>query len=472
MSEPLVTTPLRARAQQALGDRFLHEALDIATTKFIDLRREAFGDFPAGEQLRDRARAIKEATLQHLDAHLERLVDNVERLGGHVHFATTADEARDIILDIARRTGARMAVKSKSMATEEIHLNDALAAAGVTPVETDLGEYIIQLAHERPSHIIAPAIHKTKGQVAELFARELKREVAADPEVLTRIARAELREKFLQADLGITGANFAVAETGSVVLVTNEGNGRMVTSLPRVHVAIMGVEKVVPSMTDLMVFLSVLAKSATGQKLSVYTTLVQGPRRPGELEGPDEFHLVLLDNGRIAQIAGTLREALYCLRCGACLNVCPVYRQIGGHAYGYTYPGPIGILLTAMLNGPRSVKELSHASSLCGACADACPVRIDIPRMLIELRKEVDERRIAPWPERVVFKALAWLLARPALYRLAARIGRVAQRPFVRAGRIRALPSFGGAWTKTRDLPPVAARTFQERWAALEHEAP
>ncbi len=387
-----------------------------------------------------------------------------------MHFATTADEARDIILDIARRTGARMAVKSKSMATEEIHLNDALTAAGVTPVETDLGEYIIQLAHERPSHIIAPAIHKTKGQVAELFARELKREVAADPEVLTRIARAELREKFLQADLGITGANFAVAETGTVVLVTNEGNGRMVTSLPRVHVAVMGVEKVVPSMTDLMVFLNVLAKSATGQKLSVYTTLVQGPRRPEELEGPDEFHLVLLDNGRIAQIGGTLREALYCLRCGACLNVCPVYRQIGGHAYGYTYPGPIGILLTAMLNGPRSVKELSHASSLCGACAEACPVRIDIPRMLIELRKEVDEAKLAPWTERVVFKAFAWLLGQPALYRLGGPLGRLLQRPFVRSGRIRALPLLFGRWTRTRDLPPVATRTFQERWAALERE--
>jgi L-lactate dehydrogenase complex protein LldF len=470
VSEPLITTPLRERARQALGDRFLHEALDIATTKFIGLRREAFDDFPQGEELRDRARAIKEATLQRLDAHLERLIDNVERLGGHVHFATTADEARDIILDIARRTGARMAVKSKSMATEEIHLNDALEAAGVTPVETDLGEYIIQLAHERPSHIIAPAIHKTKGQVAELFARQLKREVAADPEVLTRIARTELREKFLQADLGITGANFAVAETGTVVLVTNEGNGRMVTSLPRVHVAVMGVEKVVPSMTDLMVFLSVLAKSATGQKLSVYTTLIQGPRRPGELEGPDEFHLVLLDNGRIAQIAGTLREALYCLRCGACLNVCPVYRQIGGHAYGYTYPGPIGILLTAMLNGPRSVKELSHASSLCGACADACPVRIDIPKMLIELRKEVAEEKLAPWPERVVFKAFGWLLRRPALYRLGASLGRLLQRPFVRAGRIRTLPLFFGHWTRTRDLPPVAAQTFQERWAALERE--
>jgi L-lactate dehydrogenase complex protein LldF len=470
VSEPILTTPLRTRAQQALGDRFLHEALDIATTKFIGLRREAFATFPEGDRLRDRARAIKEATLQRLDEHLERLVDNVERLGGHVHFAATADEARAIVLDIARRTGARMAVKSKSMATEEIHLNDALAAAGVTPVETDLGEYIIQLAHERPSHIIAPAIHKTKGQVAELFARELRRTVAADPEELTRIARAELREKFLQADLGITGANFAVAETGTVVLVTNEGNGRMVTSLPRVHVAVMGVEKIVPSLTDLMVFLAVLAKSATGQKLSVYTTLVQGPRRAGELEGPDEFHLVLLDNGRIAQIGSTLREALYCLRCGACLNVCPVYRQIGGHAYGYTYPGPIGILLTAMLNGPRAVKDLAHASSLCGACADACPVKIDIPRMLIELRKEVDEQGIAPRPERLVFRTFAWLLGHPRLYRLAASLGRLLQRPFLRAGRIRRLPLFFADWTRTRDLPAVAARTFQERWAALERD--
>ena len=241
----------------------------------------------------------------------------------------------------------------------------------------------------------------------------------------------------------------------------------MATSLPRVHVAVMGVEKVIPSMTDLAVFLAILAKSATGQKLSVYTTLVQGPRRPAELEGPEEFHLVLLDNGRIAQIAGTLRESLYCLRCGACLNVCPVYRQIGGHAYGYTYPGPIGILLTAMLNGPGSVKELAHASSLCGACADACPVRIDIPRMLIELRRQVDEEHIAPWTERVLFKTFARLLVHPTLYRLGAPIGRILQRPLIREGRIRALPFFFGRWTKTRDLPPVAARTFQERWPEL-----
>jgi L-lactate dehydrogenase complex protein LldF len=470
VSEPELATPFRERARHALRDAFLQEALTIATTKFIGLRREAFDEFPEGEALRDRAREIKEATLQNLDHHLERLIDNVEGHGGHVHYATSADDARRIVLDIARRTGARVAVKSKSMATEEIHLNGALEAAGVTPIETDLGEYIIQLAHERPSHIIAPAIHKTKGQVAELFARELGCRTEPDPEVLTRIARAELREKFLQADLGITGANFGVAETGTVVLVTNEGNGRMVTSLPRVHVAVMGVEKVIPSMTDLAVFLAVLAKSATGQKLSVYTSLVNGPRRGGELEGPEEFHLVLLDNGRIRQLAGPLREALYCLRCGACLNVCPVYRQIGGHAYGYTYPGPIGILLTAMLNGPRSVKDLAHASSLCGACAEACPVRIDIPRMLIELRKQVDEERIAPWPERVVFGALGRLLQRPALYRAAARAGRLLQRPFTRDGAIRRVPLFFGDWTRTRDLPPVAGRTFQERWADLELE--
>jgi len=469
--EPELATPFRERAEHALGDRFLQEALTIATTKFITLRREAFAELPEGEALRDQARAIKEATLQRLDHWLERLVENVEGRGGRVHYATSADEARAIVLDIARRTGARLAVKSKSMATEEIHLNEALEAAGVTPVETDLGEYIIQLAHERPSHIIAPAIHKTKGQVAELFARELKRETVPDPEVLTRIARGELREKFLQADLGISGANFAVAETGTVVLVTNEGNGRMVTSLPRVHVAVMGVEKVIPSMTDLAVFLAILAKSATGQKLSVYTSLVNGPRRGGELEGPEEFHLVLLDNGRVRQIAGPLRESLNCLRCGACLNVCPVYRQIGGHAYGYTYPGPIGILLTAMLNGSESVKDLAHASSLCGACVDACPVRIDIPRMLIELRKDVSEGGIAPWSERLVFRAFAWLLRRPALYRLGARLGRLAQAPLARGGRIRRVPLFFGEWTRTRDLPAIAPRTFQERWAELEREA-
>ena len=306
MSDEALKVSFPKRAGAALKDAFLQEALTIATTKFIELRRESFAGFPQGEALRDRARGIKEATLQRLDFYLGQLADSVERLGGRVHWAATGEEARETVLRLCRDRGVRMAVKSKSMATEEIDLNEALERAGVTPVETDLGEYIIQLAHEKPSHIIAPAIHKTKGQVAELFSKELHGQFAADPEVLTAVARKALREKFLQADMGITGANFAVAETGTVVLVTNEGNGRMVTSLPRIHVAVMGMEKVIPSMTDLMVFLAILARSATGQKLSSYTTLVRGPRQPGELEGPEEFHLILLDNGRSRQIASTL----------------------------------------------------------------------------------------------------------------------------------------------------------------------
>jgi L-lactate dehydrogenase complex protein LldF len=270
--------------------------------------------------------------------------------------------------------------------------------------------------------------------------------------------------------MGITGANFAVAETGTVVLVTNEGNGRMVTSLPRIHVALMGVEKVIPSLTDLMVFLAILGRSATGQKLSVYTTLVRGPRRATELEGPQEFHLVLLDNGRVGQIAGPLREALYCLRCGACLNVCPVYRQIGGHAYGETYPGPIGILATAMLRGYDSVKDLAHASSLCGACEDVCPVKIQIPKMLVELREHLDRERVAPWLERASFKTLARLLAHPTLYRLAGALGRIAQTPFVRSGRLARLPLLGRRWTEARDLPPLARRSFRQRWRDVGRE--
>ncbi|HXJ80152.1 MAG TPA: LutB/LldF family L-lactate oxidation iron-sulfur protein [Candidatus Methylomirabilis sp.] len=455
------------RAATALKDRFLQEALTIATTKFIDLRKESFAGFPDGETLRDRARSIKEATLQKLHVHLGQLADNVERLGGHVHWATTGAEACDIILGLCRDRGVRMVVKSKSMATEEIDLNEALEHSGVTPVETDLGEYIIQLAHERPSHIIAPAIHKTKGQVADLISDVAGRRLPADPEALTAAARIHLRQKFLEADMGITGANFAVAETGTVVLVTNEGNGRMVTSLPRIHVALMGIEKVIPSMTDLAVFLAILARSATGQKLSSYTTLVRGPRQPGELDGPEEFHLILLDNGRAQQIAGPLREALYCLRCGACLNVCPVYRQIGGHAYGYTYPGPIGILLTAMLRGEESVKDLAHASSLCGACKDVCPVRIDIPRMLVDLRQHLDEHKIAPRAERLVFSLLRRVLTSPATFRMSAAAGRLLQRPFARNGRLTGLPFLFSRWTQARDLPPVAKKTFHERWKDL-----
>jgi L-lactate dehydrogenase complex protein LldF len=461
---------LSRRSSAALKDAVLQEALTTATKRFIHLRREAFTDLPDREALRDRARQIKEATLQKLDVHLAQLADNVEKTGGQVHWAASGEEAREIILRIAREKNVKMAVKSKSMATEEIELNQALERAGITPIETDLGEYIIQLAREKPSHIIVPAIHKTKDQIATLFTKELRREVAADPEIMTRLARQELREKFLKADMGITGANFAIAETGTIVLVTNEGNGRMVTSLPRIHVALMAVEKVIPSMTDLMVFLALLARSATGQKLTSYTTLIRGPRASGELEGPRELHLILLDNGRIRQIGGPLREALYCLRCGACLNACPVYRQIGGHAYGHTYPGPMGILFTAMINGDGAVKDLAHASSLCGACEDVCPVKIRIPQMLVELRERLNRGKIARRSERVAFRALAWVLTHPRAYRLSARLGRIAQRPFARDGRLKRLPLTVRRWTGPRDLIPLARRSFMEEWEAGEND--
>jgi L-lactate dehydrogenase complex protein LldF len=455
---------LATRAQGALGDRFLQDALATATTKFMDAHRAALAEFPESDGYRERARRIKDATLQRLDHYLALLADTVARAGGVVHWARDAAEARAIVLGLARERGVRMVVKSKSMATEEIHLNEALAGAGIEAVETDLGEYIIQLAHERPSHIIAPAIHKTKGQVAELFSAATGASVPADPEALTRVARRELREKFLQADMGVSGVNFAVAETGTLVLVTNEGNGRLVTTLPPVHVALMGIDKVVPSLTDLMVFLQILPRAATGQKLSVYTSLIHGPRRAGETDGPAELHLVVLDNGRAAQLAGPLRGALACLRCGACLNVCPVYRQIGGHAYGHTYPGPIGILLTAMLEGTGAVRELAHASSLCGACHEVCPVKIDIPRMLVELRTSLGRERLVPSGERAVFGALARVLQSPRLYRLAGRLGRL-------LGRALAVgPSPLRGWTAYRELPPVASRPFADRWATLSRE--
>jgi L-lactate dehydrogenase complex protein LldF len=454
MAEPEAAS-LPARSRAALGDRFLQQALATATGRFQSARHAAFADFADVEAYRERARRIKEATLQRLDEYLDQLADQVERAGGVVHWATDAAEARAIVLDLARRHGVRTVVKSKSMATEEIHLNDALAAAGLEVTETDLGEYIIQLAHERPSHIIVPAIHKTTGQIAELFAAETRRAVPPDPDALTRLARETLREKFLRADMGITGVNFAVAATGTLVLVTNEGNGRLVTTLPRLHVAIMGIDKVIPSLTDLLVFLQLLPRSATGQTLTTYTNLVRGPRRPGEADGPDELHLIVLDNGRVAQLGGPLREALHCLRCGACLNVCPVYRQIGGHAYGHTYPGPIGILLTAMLEGTPAVRQLAHASSLCGACQEACPVKIDIPGMLIALRTSLDRERVAPWPERLMARLAGRVLTRPALFRT---LGRAA-RPLQRALDVVLRP-----WTRHRALPAPARRSFTEQW--------
>jgi L-lactate dehydrogenase complex protein LldF len=349
------------------------------------------------------------------------------------------------------------------MVSEETHLNDALAREGVTVVETDLGEYIVQLRNDRPSHIVAPIIHLTRQDVAKVMEERLRVPYTEDTQELAAIARRRLREEFLRADMGISGANFGVVETGTICLVTNEGNGRMVTTMPRVHVALVGIEKLVETMADLDRCIKVLARSATGQKITVYTTLVRGPRGADDTDGPEELHVVLLDNGRSRILAGRTAEILACIRCGACLNACPVYRTIGGHAYGDTYPGPVGAIVTPGLRGLDAWAELPHASTLCGACRDVCPVRLDIPRMLIDLRVQAADRSkprfLAP-----AMKLFAFAASRPAVYRNGARLARWALARLGRDGWISRLPGFAGGWTASRDFRAPAGATFQERW--------
>jgi L-lactate dehydrogenase complex protein LldF len=453
-------------AAQALHDPGLQAALKRLTDTLMAGNRRGYAALAGSDQLRDHAKRIKEHTLAHLDRYLEQLEASVQARGGHVHWAETADDARRIIVDIARRTNCRRAVKSKSMTTEEVHLNSALEAAGIEVTETDYGEFIIQLAGERPSHLVAPAVHHTRESVARVLSQHLGQQLPDDARVLALTGRRLLRQKFAKADLGITGANFAVAETGTIVLVTNEGNGRLTTTCPRVHVALMGMEKVIPRLEDLPVFLKLLARAATGQMLSVYTTLITGPRRPGELDGPEEFHLVVLDNGRSKVLATPFRESLQCIRCGACLNACPVYRRIGGHAYGGVYSGPIGSILTPLYDSVGANHHLPHASSLCGACQAACPVRINIPHMLIGLRELEHHQKPKPL-ERLAYRAWAGVLRRPWLYRLLLRISRFVLRPLASEGWLKRLPGPGAAWTAVRDFPAPAPRSFRERWQSL-----
>lgn len=466
------------RAEAALNDARLQAALAQATGRFLTGRERAWGELEDIQALRQRARAIRDHVLDHLDEYLARLEAALIRAGGSVHYAPDAATACRIIADIAQAHRVQLAVKSKSMTSEEIHLNAALAQAGVEVVETDLGEWIIQLAGEPPSHIIAPAVHKTRGQVAELFAAATGEAIPDDIPTLTKIARRELRRRFLSADLGISGVNFAVAETGTLVIVTNEGNGRLVTSLPPVHIALMGLEKVVPTWEDLAVLLALLPRSATGQKISSYVTSVTGPRRAGEADGPAELHLVILDNGRRRILASAYRESLRCLRCGACLNACPVYNVVGGHAYGGTYSGPIGAVQTPLFEGLAAHADLPHASSLCGACLDACPVEIDIPRMLLDLRHDLAEDGRETTGQKAVVRRLPsavswlyrWVAQSPARWRLALRLAYWLSRPFARDGWIHALPGPLGRWTQARDFPAPARRSFHARWRPLAAE--
>jgi L-lactate dehydrogenase complex protein LldF len=452
------------RAGQALGDGRLQNALGRVTAVFGSRRASAFASLPNADAVRDGARAARLKAVAHLAEYLERFESRLTANGAHVHWAETPADANAIVADIARRTGCTRAVKSKSMVSEETHLNAALEAAGIVAVETDLGEYIVQLANDRPSHIIAPIVHLTRQDVGRVMAQRLRVPYTDDTQQLAATARTRLRDEFLRADMGISGANFGVVETGTIVLVTNEGNGRMVTTMPRVHVVVMGIEKLVESLGDLDLCLKVLARSGTGQQLTVYTTMVNGPRRDGDADGPEELHVVLLDNGRSRIRAGDTAEILGCIRCGACLNVCPVYRNIGGHAYGDTYPGPVGAVVTPGLRGLEPWRDLPYASSLCGACRDVCPVRLDIPRMLLALRRDAAAAHLQPRSLAVGMKLFAWTASRPRLYRFASRVGRAFLRARARSGWINALPGLAGGWTRSRDFRAPAAKTFQEQW--------
>jgi L-lactate dehydrogenase complex protein LldF len=452
------------RVDAALRDAQLHVALDRATGRFATLRAKALASLPDADGVRDRARLIRAHTLSKLDVYLAQFADSVEAAGGRVHWAVDSQAVSRIVLDIARRNDVQRIVKGKSMVSEEVELNHALLANGIDVIETDLGERIIQLAGETPSHIIAPVIHKTKEQIGELLHEKLGAPLTHVPEEMTSTARESLRKDFLAADMGITGVNFGVADSGAICIVTNEGNGRMTSSLPRVYVALMGIERIVPTYDDLGVMLQVLARSATGQKLSVYTNLITGSRREAEPDGPDEMHVVLVDNGRSRVLAGEMAEVLYCIRCGACLNVCPVYQQIGGHAYGSVYPGPVGAVLTPALGGVAQWSELPHASSLCGACREVCPVRINIPRMLLALRDEGHRAGKTPLWLKSGLSVYRLVATHPRLFKLALFFARTSTRLLGRTGWLRRLPPPLCGWTKQRDFPSFARETFSTQF--------
>ncbi len=455
--------------RKALADDKLQAALAKLSLGFPVMRLKAIDRLPEFEDLRDAATALKDHTLDNLDFYLERFEDRVREQGGHVHWCRDAAEARQAILGICRSADARTVTKSKSMITEEIGLNEHLEANGITPVETDLGEYIIQLRHEPPSHIIAPAIHLSKEQVAEVF-RDKHRQFPADrplgePRQLLDEARTVLRRCFLDADVGITGANMLIAETGSVVVVTNEGNADLTMTLPRVHITVASLEKVVPTLEDATTILRVLARSATGQEMSVYTTFATGRRREGDTDGPAEFHVILLDNGRSEMLGGPFREMLRCIRCAACLNHCPVYKAIGGHAYGWVYSGPMAKVLVPGLIGIEEAADLPNASTLCGKCESICPVRIPLPRMIRHWRRRQFEEKRSPAAGRLALKAWAFVARRPTLYRLASGLGAALLGALGRRrGRLSRLP-LAGAWTASRDIPTPQGRTFQRMWA-------
>jgi L-lactate dehydrogenase complex protein LldF len=424
-----------------------------------DQRKAAFQNW---ESARQAAAEMKWEAVNHLDKYLEQFVAKLEARGTKVHWASTGAQASEIILQIVREKKAHSVIKSKSMTSEEVHLNDALEKAGLEVVESDLGEFIVQLRHETPYHIVFPSMHLTRGEIKELFQRELGDAPSDNPEELTMVARRALRKKYLTADIGFTGANFAIAETGMISITENEGNARLTAALPKTMVSLLGIEKVLPRLSDLALFLPMLATAGTGQPLTCYNTMYGGPRQPGESDGPEEFHVILLDNHRTELLADAeQRDALHCIRCGACLNACPIFRNVGGHTYGTTYSGPIGSVITPHLRGLQDWKHLSNASSLCGACTEVCPVKIDLHHHLLQNRRNAAKQKPSFF-ERLTYQIFGFVANRPALWSIAKKLGRFSQ-PLQNLVKGTALDP-AKSWTQTRDLPPFAKESFKDWW--------
>jgi L-lactate dehydrogenase complex protein LldF len=451
-----------ARATRLTADLEHRAKIRSALKSYEKARDEKKALFQDWEAARDGAAAIKWEAVNHLDAYLVRFVEKLEARGTKVFWASNAQEACDYIVALAKEKGARSIIKSKSMTSEEIHLNDSLRRAGYEVVESDLGEFIVQLREEAPYHLVFPAMHLTRTEISDLFHEKLHSAPTDNPEELTMIARRELRLKYLRADIGISGANFGIAETGMISITENEGNARLTTALPRVHVALMGIEKVIPKLSDLALFLPMLATAGTGQQITCYNSLIGGPRRADEVDGPEEFHLILLDNKRTQLLADAeQRDALHCIRCGACLNVCPIFRNVGGHTYETTYQGPIGSVITPHLRGLSDWKHLSYASSLCGACTEVCPVKIDLHHHLLHNRRN----SVAVKPdqaERLAFRAFAFLTCFPGLMNRLARLSRPFM-PLLNATKAVLPPPIKG-WLLSRDLPPIPKQSFRDYW--------
>ncbi|KJK28247.1 amino acid dehydrogenase [Paenibacillus polymyxa] len=463
---------VKKRAELALNDDFLRNAVRFTTERLRNGKRVASEQHGNWEEWRERGRQIRLHTIAHLDYYLNLFVENARANGVHIHFADTAVDAVRITLDIAAHNQARSVVKSKSMVSEELHLNQALEGADIETIESDLGEYIIQLAGEAPSHIVIPAIHKNRYQIAELLSKEAGEELSADTTILAGFVRKKLREKFLEADIGMTGCNFAIAETGSMVLFENEGNARMVSTLPKTQITLMGMERIIPSWTDLEVMATLLPRSATGQKLTMYMSGISGPRRSQDADGPEEMHIIIVDNGRSLQLGNPeFQELLNCIRCGACLNACPVYRHIGGHAYGGTYSGPIGAVLTPALHGNiEEWNDIASASSLCGACYEACPVKIPLHDMLVYLRRRKVEAGQGDKLETIGMKGFAAVVSSSKRFAAAIRLGQIAQKAVVRKGEITLKLGPLKGWNTYRVAPSLANKSFRQHWNTLAHE--